>query len=228
MKVRTLVVDDDVAVAGVHKGFLEAHGSFEVVGLAHTADDAVSLALELEPELILLDIYLPDRSGLEVLRELRAADLPVDVIAITAAREIDTVRAAMAGGVLHYLVKPFSVAVLHGRLDEYMAGRDASRRLEEAELDQSAIDRLMRVRSASNAPAPLPKGLSSHTLQLVQGAVAGSDTDLSASEVGAATGLSRVSARRYLEYLVETGQVTVHPRYGSSGRPEHGFRVSGT
>ena len=106
--IRTLIIDDDVAVAGIHHGFLLARGGFDVVAMAHTGQQGIDLAAELGPELVLLDIHLPDMSGLDVLQRLRARRRPVDVLVITASRELDTVRGAMAGGVLHYLVKPFS------------------------------------------------------------------------------------------------------------------------
>lgn len=228
--VRTLIVDDDFAVAAIHRGFLASIPEFCVVGEAHLGADALRAIDELEPDLVLLDIYLPDISGLEVLHRLRArGGPPVDVIAITAARELDTVRTAMAGGVVTYLVKPFTLAVLTERLQAYLTERRemrrAARRNGADRMDQEQVDRLFSVRQRSHA-APLPKGLSARTLGLASAALAGAGTDLSAAEVGARTGLSRISARRYLEHLVDTGHATVAPRYGTAGRPEHRYRWS--
>ena len=226
---RVLVVDDDFAVAGLHTGFLEADGRLEVVGSAHTGAEALRLVDERAPDLVLLDIYLPDMNGVEVLRRLRARDgEPVDVIAITAARELETVRAAMAGGVLHYLVKPFPAQVLRERIDDYLVHWESLRRSDGGgALDQDDVDRLLSVPRSPRRPAALPKGLSARTLELVADALRSADHDASAQEVGDAVGVSRVSARRYLEHLADSGKAEVTPRYGAAGRPENRYRWRG-
>lgn len=223
---RVLVVDDDFAVAGLHTGFLEADGRLEVVGSAHTGADALRLVDECAPDLVLLDIYLPDMTGVEVLRRLRSREgAPVDVIAITAARELETVRAAMAGGVLHYLVKPFPAKVLRERIDDYLVHWESLRRSDGGEaLDQADVDRLLSAPRSSRRQAALPKGLSPRTLDLVADALRNAGGDASAQEVGDVVGVSRVSARRYLEHLAEAGKAAVTPRYGSAGRPENRYR----
>lgn len=220
--VRTLVVEDDVAVAGVHQGFLLAHGSFEVVGLAHTGEDAVRDVGRLRPELVLLDIHLPDITGVEVLGRIRQlSGPPVDVIAVTAAQEAETVRAAMAGGVASYLVKPFTMAALHERLDQYLRQRAVVGG--DARLDQRQIDRLMRAPASAVEPR-LPKGLAPETLDQVAAELDRAG-QASAVEVGEAIGLSRVSVRRYLEHLVDVGRAVRRPRYGTAGRPEIEYRT---
>ncbi|MFZ3454706.1 response regulator [Arthrobacter sp. 7Tela_A1] len=231
--VRTLVVDDDREVAGLHSGFLLAHGGFEVAATAHTGAQALEMIAALEPDLVLLDIHLPDMSGIEVLRAVRnMPGEPVDIFAITAARELETVRAAMAGGVLHYLVKPFGFRVLLDRLDAYVQARAQLVRPEGAAeaLDQASIDRLLRPTASVPSPgtwAGLPKGLSEPTLTAVVRELEKSG-ESSASAVAAGVGLARVSARRYLEFLVTRGLATVTPRYGDAGRPEKFYRWVGT
>ncbi|MCB7135115.1 response regulator [Cellulosimicrobium marinum] len=220
---RTLVVEDDPTIARLHRGFVESHPRFVVVGEARTAAEALRAFAALDPDVVLLDIYLPDATGLHVLRQIRRrAAPPVDVIATTAARELESVRQAMAGGVQHYLVKPFTAATLRGRLDEVVRLRDELRGLGD-DLDQDAVDRL--VRRGPTTPT-LPKGLSERSLRLVATALAAACTDggdVSAGEVAERTGMSRVSARRYLEHLVATGHADVTPRYGTAGRPENGY-----
>lgn len=229
--IRTLVVDDDQEIAGVHSGFLLAHGGFDVVGVANSGGEALGMVRELKPELMLLDIHLPDMSGIEVLRAARnLPGDPVDIIAITAARELETVRAAMAGGVLHYLVKPFNSKVLMQRLDDYVRHRESiveHSSVSAGPLDQARIDRLLAATPTEASPAPssavggsLPKGLSQPTLEAVVGALRSSGVGSSASEVAAQLGLARVSARRYLEYLVTKGKARIVPKYGVAGRPE--------
>lgn len=230
--IRVLVVDDDFAVAAVHRGYLESIPGFEVVGEAYRGAEALEAASALRPDLVLLDIHLPDMSGIDVLRALRAGAGPrVDVIVITAAREVDTVRDAMAGGVLHYLVKPFSLATFRERMQAYAAHRAEVLRRAAApgtELEQSEVDRLLLSRQRTMTAARLPKGLSARTLELVASTLrtSGAD-DLSAGEVAERCGIARVSARRYLEHLEQVGLAVVRPRYGQTGRPENGYRWVG-
>lgn len=227
--IRVLVVDDDFNVADVHRAYVEELPQFVVVAVAHTGAQALRALSELQPELMLLDIHLPDMSGLEVLQRMRARPhgTEVDVLAITAAREVETVRAAMAGGVTDYLVKPFTLRVFRERLETYAAQRDRLQRLSARKAtvrDQSEVDRLLAARLPSGPDRDLPKGLSRHTLSLVADALRTTEEDLSAAEAAERCGLSRVSARRYLEQLTSMGLAELRPRYGSAGRPEHGYR----
>ncbi|MBB5957906.1 response regulator of citrate/malate metabolism [Saccharothrix tamanrassetensis] len=223
MSVRTLVVDDDFAVAAIHRGFLEAMPEFTVVGEAHGGGEALRAVESLRPDLVLLDIHLPDISGLEVLARLRArSGPPVDVIAVTAARERETVRQAMSRGVDHYLVKPFTRTAFLDRMRQYLARRTEVQRLGRW-LDQDEVDQLLQHRPTT---VGLPKGLSAVTLRLVTEALRDGVGDLSAQEVGERAGLSRVSARRYLEHLVAIGKAEVQPRYGMANRPAHGYRLT--
>jgi len=217
MTIRVLVVDDDFMVARIHAGYVSRVPGFEVVASANNARTALSAVVEHRPDLVLLDIYLPDMSGLEVLKTLT----DVDVIMISAARDLHTVREAMRGGAVNYLIKPFTAGALAERLEQY-AG--THRRLTSIgpEVAQEDIDRLFGAAKKA-LPTPLPKGLSATTCALVVDALREAESDLSASEAAAVTGLSRVSARRYLEYLCAVGRAQLRPRYGTAGRPEHRY-----
>ena len=220
--IRTLVVEDDFRVADVHRGFVERLDGFAVVGVAHTAAEALALADSLRPDLVLLDVYLPDRSGLDVLRELRDPGRPpVDVIAITAAKDVETLRAALQGGVVHYLVKPFQFNAFREKLESYAVLH--ARLAMQGEVEQRDVDRIVGL-LRTDPTATLPKGLSHATLELVATSVRDAGAALSASEVAERTGVSRVTSRRYLEHLAHGGLVEIALRYGSSGRPEHRYR----
>lgn len=227
--VRVVVVDDDFAVASLHRAYLQALAGFTVVAEAHSARQALRAIEELRPDLVLLDIYLPDMSGLDVLRRLRGrpGGDELDIIAITAAREVETVRSAMASGVAQYLVKPFSWQVFRERLEAYLAQRgELDRRAAASETvrDQGDVDRLLSVpMRGTGASNDLPKGLSQHTLSLVSGVLREAEEDLSALQVAQRCGLARVSARRYLEQLHKMGLAVLRPRYGTTGRPENGY-----
>ncbi len=222
--IAVLVVDDDESVAAVHRGYTDSVAGFRVVGVVHRGGDVLPAVRDLRPDLVLLDVHLPDISGTDVLRLLRAEGLDVDVIAVTAAREVDTVREAMAGGVVHYLVKPFALAAFRERLLAYAEHRARLRGVESI-ADQAAVDRLLQGRQRAPSTVVLPKGLSTRTLAVVVQALRESaPDDLSAAEVAERCGIARVSARRYLEHLEHEGQAVVLPRYGGAGRPENGYR----
>jgi two-component system CitB family sensor kinase len=223
--IRTLVVDDDFMAASIHRSFTERVPGFEVVGEALTGARALELIGELEPDLVLLDIYLPDLGGLEVMRRVREAGRPpVDFIAITSAKDVQTLRGAMHGGVIHYLVKPFSFSTFRERLESYAALKSRLDRISEA--DQHEIDRLYSLLRAQGEGA-LPKGISSPTLTLVVEVVRESPEDLSAAEVARRAGISRGTARRYLEFLADSGSLDLTLKYGAAGRPEHLYRWAG-
>lgn len=223
--IRTLVVDDDFRVAAIHAAYVNKIDGFDVIAEAHTAAEAVDAVDRLRPDLMLLDLYLPDEHGLKLVTRLRDGHPPVDVIVITAAKDADSVRVAMQGGALHYLLKPFSFPVLRDKLLSYAQMRARLNTLREA--DQRNVDRVF---GALRAPDQLSaaKGRSVHTLEAVEQLLSEADTDMSAAEVAMSTGMSRATAQRYLSHLHELGRVDIRLRYGSGGRPEHGYRWRAT
>ncbi|WP_043618474.1 response regulator [Nonomuraea candida] len=221
--IRVLVVDDDFMVARIHSGYVSRVPGFGVVSVAHNGADALAAAAELRPDLVLLDVYLPDMSGLEVLKALR----DVDVLVISAARDVPTVREAMRGGAVNYLIKPFTAAALTERLQRYADTRDHLTAIG-PEARQDDVDRLFGAyKGAHKSVGPMPKGLSPATCALVADTLREAGRGLSAAEAAELTGLSRVSARRYLEHLCAAGQAEFRPRYGTAGRPEHRYRWLG-
>ncbi|GAB2471529.1 response regulator [Promicromonospora xylanilytica] len=230
MSLDVLVVDDDFMVASIHRRFVDRVPGFRVVGEVHTGADALATVDRLRPDLVLLDVHLPDMSGIEVLRRLRAAGQDVGVVIITAAREADTVRAAAAGGAAHYLVKPFASEDLAARLEEFRRTRKALDGLGDVDVGQedlqADIDAVFaRSPTGAGPRAPLPKGLSLETADAVLAALA-NGSELSATECADAVGVSRVSARRYLEHFATTGRAAVRLNYGTAGRPERRYRLS--
>ncbi|MGW3989352.1 response regulator [Streptomyces sp. NPDC004830] len=216
-----LVVDDDFMVARVHRRYVERVEPFRVVGEAHSGGQAIEAVGALRPDLVLLDLYLPDLFGLDVIPRLRTAGHDCDVMVVSAAQEAETVRGAVRRGVVDYLLKPFGFADLRSRLERYAAQR--GRLLSTVVRGQADVDRVLAGAFAP-APAPtLPKGMSVETAGLVERALRDADGTLSATECAALTGLSRVSARRYLEYFHGTASADVTLRYGATGRPERRY-----
>ncbi|WP_028802282.1 response regulator [Streptomyces sp. 142MFCol3.1] len=219
--IEVLVVDDDTRVARVNAAYVGKVRGFHVAGEAHSAAQALS-RMEALPrvDLVLMDHYLPDDTGLAVVQEMRRRGHQTDVIMVTAARDISTVQAAMRQGALQYLVKPFAFAGLRAKLEAYAALR---RTLDGGgEAEQPEVDRIFGALSARAEP-DLPKGHSPSTAELVRRALVNAEGPLSAQEVGDETGLSRQTAQRYLKLLERTGRARLTLKYGDAGRPEHRY-----
>lgn len=224
--IRTLVVDDDFRVARIHAAFVQRTEGFEVTGLAHGAVQAADVMDELRPDLVLMDVYLPDGDGVGLARTFAERRERPDFIMITAARDIGTVRAAMQVGAVYYLVKPFGYQALRDRLVSYRDLRARMARID-AEADQSDVDALFGLlRGPASLPAEPPKGHSAPTLELVRNAVRAAVGDISAAEVAEQVGVSRPTAQRYLSYLAQHGIVRLQLRYGTTGRPEHRYTLA--
>jgi response regulator of citrate/malate metabolism len=224
--IRVLVVDDDFMVGRLHRDFVNRLPGFEVVGEARTGSEALERIRELTPDIVLLDVYLPDISGIEVLERLRSqGPAGVDVLMITAARDTETVSRALQFGAVHYLIKPFGFADLAERLSQVAAARRHLTRHASEPLGQADVDKVFgSVRPAAESSRGLPKGLSEPTMDLVVAELREQADAESAAEFGDRVGLSRVSARRYLEHLVKVGWVEVALKYGATGRPERRYR----
>ena len=225
--IRTLVVDDDFRVAEVHAGYVAATDGFQVAGSAHTGAQALRLAGDLDVDLVLLDLYLPDENGLDLMRRFADLPSPPDIIVISASRDLASIRRAMQQGAVGYLVKPFRFAQFAERLGAY---RDLQRRLAQldasgaGEADQAQIDALFALLRGPAMP-PAPKGHSASTMRLVREAVQRAPVDISAAEVADTVGISRPTAQRYLAYLAQHGIVELRLQYGTAGRPEHRYRM---
>ncbi len=221
--IRTLVVDDDYRVADLHCAYVQRVSAFELAGRVHSGEATLEAVDQLRPDLVLLDIYLPDMSGLDVLQRLREDDHPpADVIAITAARDVESLRTAMRGGVVHYLIKPFLFPAFENKLVSYAAARERMARIGHA--DQGDVDRIFGALRTVGTET-LPKGLSDATLDLIVSALAQAHSGLPAAAVADQVGVSRVTARRYLDHLCQLGRAELTMRYGAPGRPEHRYRL---
>ncbi|MFG2890642.1 response regulator [Streptomyces sp. NPDC048248] len=217
-----LVVDDDVRVAQINAAYVAKVAGFRVSCLAHSASQALAALDTHHVDLILLDHYLPDETGLHLVGELRRRGLLTDVIMVTAARDIATVQAAMRHGALQYLVKPFTFAGLRSKLEGYATLHRTFEGGGQAE--QSEVDRIFGALGGVNAaPTELPKGHSTATADRVRSVLRTAEAPLSAQDVALQAGLSRQTAQRYLKLLERTGRVRLTLRYGETGRPEHRY-----
>ncbi|WP_149829467.1 DUF7342 family protein [Streptomyces tailanensis] len=219
--IEVLIVDDDARVARVNAAYVTKVTGFRVAGVAHNAAEALDQLEKLSHvDLVLLDHYLPDGTGLMVVQEMRRRGHQTDVIMVTAARDVSTVQAAMRQGALQYLVKPFAFAGLRAKLEAYAELR---RTLDGGgEAEQAEVDRIFGALSAGGEP-DLPKGHSPTTTEVVRRALMTAEGPLSAQEIADRTGLSRQTAQRYLKLLERTGRARLTLKYGDAGRPEHRY-----
>ncbi|MEV7508154.1 response regulator [Streptomyces sp. NPDC091201] len=216
-----LVVDDDMRVARINAAYVEKVPGFRVAAQAHSAAGAMEFLAAHPVDLILLDHYLPDGNGLDLVRRLRERGHGTDVIMVTAARDLATVQAAMRLGTLQYLVKPFTFAGLRTRLEAYGSLR---RTLDTGgEAEQAEVDRLFGALAGAGPVNELPKGHSPTTAELVRRILRTADGPLSTQQIADRAGISRQTAQRYLKLLERTGRVTLALRYGETGRPEHRY-----
>jgi response regulator of citrate/malate metabolism len=230
--IRVLVVEDEAIAAAAHAAYVGRLAGFELAGTAPDGQSALRLLSEFAAagnpvELVLLDMNLPDLHGLDIARRMRASGILADIVAITAVRELAIVRSAVAIGVVQYLIKPFTYATFADKLESYrqfrqqLAGPPGGSG--KAGASQTDVDQAF---ASLRAPSelPLPKGLSVSTLSSVQEFMKEQQGAVSATEVMDALGISRVTARRYLEYLADAGTVSRTARYGTPGRPENEYR----
>ncbi len=220
--IRVLVVDDDYHVAHVHARSVATVDGYSVVGEAHSGTEALELIAATTPDLLLLDMYLPDFTGLEMVRRLSLAGGPVaDFVLLTAARDIESIRSAMQLGAFYYLVKPFTHAALCEQLHSYSAWR--KRLAEVPEVDQHDVDALYGMRGARARGAATVRTLEptmAKVLQIVTAATA----PMSAADVAEALGASRPTAQRYLADLARNQLLELVLAYGATGRPQHRYR----
>jgi response regulator of citrate/malate metabolism len=218
-EIGVLVVEDEPVAADAHVAYVGRVRGFGVRGKALNGASAIRLLDDPSSgiDLVLLDMYLPDMHGLDVVRAMRTAGHRADVIAVTSARDLAVVRAAVSQGIVQYLLKPFTFPALREKLERYAAYRQQL--AGDVAISQHEVDRVLATLRGSDSGG-LPKGMSRESLDAVVLVLRPSSESLSATEVAEAVGASRVTARRYLEYLANSALVVRRSRYGGAGRPE--------
>ena len=222
--INVLIVEDEPLIAEAHRTYLERLDGFAVAGVAHTARDAMRAAASASAtdhpiDLVLLDIGLPDASGITLASGLSGLKPTPDIIAITSERDLEMVRAAVGHGALAYLLKPFTFAAFRDRLERYRRFREALPAGTDA-ASQAEVDRALAELRVSPAKTATPKGAAPGTNDEIARAVRDSAEGLTAEAVAKQVGVSRVTAWRYLERLADDGTVTRHTDYGRAGRPK--------
>lgn len=223
--INVLIVEDDINISNLHRRFTEKVEGYSVVGIANSIEDACDMIDILKPDLVLLDLYFPDGSGIEFLHEMRKKGCESDFILITAAREAVSLRDAMRGGAFDYIVKPVIFERFKKSLRRYADFRNEL--MSGKSFEQGDIDHILELQTEPHEENinDMPKGIDPITLKKIKSVIdENKNTGLSAEEVGAKIGASRNTARRYLEYLVASGCLTADMEYGTIGRPEKRYK----
>ena len=225
--INVLIVDDDAMVAELNRLYVGRVSGFRCSGTASTLSKAREMIndKDLEIDLVLLDVYMQQDSGLDLLPAIRASGRAIDVIMITSAADAATVQASMRYGVVDYLIKPFQFP----RFEEALTAWREKRKLMTGQpyYEQADVDRLLHggVPEAADA-RKLPKGLTPQTLRtLCQWIDAYPDVEFSTDELAAAVNISRVSCRKYLIWLAQINILYTSIHYGATGRPVYRYHL---
>lgn len=216
--IRVLLIEDDPMVQEVNKQFIEKVDGFEVVEKAANGKEGIEKIQKLQPDLVILDVYMPTQDGLEVLYHIRKEQLPVDVITVTAANDPETIRKMLQNGAVDYILKPFKFERIQKALENY---KTYTQKLsEQTSVSQDHIDKiLLKEEEDATVEVDLPKGLNNLTLNQIIKYLDQQTIAKSAEDVAEGVGLARVTARRYLEFMKNTGQIKLDMQYGGVGRP---------
>ena len=219
-KISVFIVEDDPMVLEVNKEFLKKMTNFSLIGVSGNGKDALRQIEELKPNLVLLDMYLPDISGLEILSEIRLGKVPSDVIMITAARDAITIREVMRLGAVDYMVKPFRFERFQKSLQDYYKMARKISGLEQ--LGQEDIDEWL---GTSEKGIELPKGLNEMTMKQIHLRLVHENSPVTAEQLAQNVGMARVTVRKYLDHLAEKEKVHIEMKYGNVGRPTNYYSL---
>jgi CitB family two-component system response regulator MalR len=220
-----LIVEDDPMVAELNKRYVEQMEGYHFQGISPSYEDALQFIQTHNVDLLLLDIYMPGKNGIELLKEIRSLDETVDVLVISAASEVDMIRKAMQLGAVDYLIKPFEIERFQLALNEYKRKLDilsTKRGFNQKELD---YDFLMKKSSAEKFQ--LPKGLTKSTLKLIWNSILSFRKErFTTEDVANLTEISQVSIRKYLKFLEDIRVLHVEMAYGTVGRPVFQYSIN--
>jgi response regulator of citrate/malate metabolism len=222
--IRVIVIDDDFMIAKLHAGFIEKQEGYEIAGTAHSYDQALPMIRTLNPDLVVLDVYLPDHSGIEILRTIRTENASCDSILITAAKEITIIEEAFRLGIFDYLIKPFDFDLLKNTLAKYLQFK--SHLKSPGRPDQKFVDELKKLRAPKFIMTQnVSKGIDSRTMDRIMQSLVEDNTFHTAETIAQISKLSRSTARGYLDFMVSHGIAEEFLQYGTVGRPMRLFRL---
>ncbi|WP_394218309.1 response regulator [Halobacillus trueperi] len=221
---KVMISEDDFRVAELHAQFLRVVDGVEVVGKALNGEETLEMLEEQQPDLLLLDVYMPDQLGVDLLHDIRSIAPKTDVIMITAAQEKEVVEKALKYGVFDYIIKPITMERFQETIESYQSRKKRMAQIET--FDQEAVDQLIKSsnEAAATTTISVPKGIDPLTLEKVEKMLSDAgDKGLTAEQASGKMGASKTTARRYLEYLISIGKGRAEMNYGKVGRPQRKY-----
>ncbi|WP_028403005.1 response regulator [Ectobacillus panaciterrae] len=220
--IEVLIVEDDLRIAEIHRRFTEKIKGFQVVGTATTGAEAKEWIELVQPQLVLLDVYLPDMRGIELVGFIRQHFQDIDIIMVTAASEVDIVRHALRGGAFDYITKPLTFDRFKNSLESYQSKWEQLNQNDKLSPDQ--IESLWHIGQPRIQEDHSPKGIDSLTLDKILGCISSiGQSGITAGMLSKELGVSSSTARRYLEYLISQRKIYAELIYGQVGRPERRY-----
>lgn len=223
-KIKILIVEDELLLAEMHAEYIKAYPACDKVWLAGNLAEARKMIEYMKPDLILLDNYLPDGKGIDLVHELLQERNSADIVFTTAASDMETVSEAIRLGVFDYLVKPIAYERLGQTLDRYIQRKSVLQGANKT--NQSQIDDMFNTYARGESKEELPTGIDAITLDKVLALFAVPDAEYTAESIAETIKLSRTTARRYLEYCLAQRKIEAEIEYGKVGRPQRIYRGS--
>ncbi|AMM95024.1 response regulator [Peribacillus simplex] len=227
--IEVLIVEDDLRIAEIQRLFIEKIEGFKAIGIASSYVEAKSFIEIMQPDLLLLDMYFPDMNGLDILKDIKQQSKQMDVIMITAAKEIEKVQEAIKIGIFDYIIKPVAFERFKQSLRRYKEYYIKLSELEKGNfpVTQQQVDKLLRkeMNDKDRTQTSLPKGIDRMTLEKVMVVLGKASPGLTAEIVAKEIGVSRTTARRYLEHLMSEEKIEADLTYGTVGRPERVYAI---
>jgi Response regulator of citrate/malate metabolism len=220
--IQVMIVEDDPMVREINAKFLKRVEGFVLYKAVSNLEDAKKYISVRKPDLILLDVYLPKENGIDFLKWIRAQELEIDIILITADKSIERVQEAFRYGVVDYLIKPFSFERFKESLTQFKGRYYEFKKNDE--IEQEELDKLIASSNASQNEDDYAKGLNKYTYRSIWEEIEkSSHEDFTAEGLAEKLGIARVTVRRYLDYMERENKVEKLVEYGKVGRPQHKY-----
>ncbi|MCM3736986.1 response regulator [Bacillus cytotoxicus] len=214
---KVVLIEDDPMVQEVNKEFIKSVKGFQVIAIASNGEEGIRFVKKTNPDLVILDIFMPKKDGIQVLQEFRKQQLETDVIVVSAAKDRETIKLMLQNGAIDYIIKPFKMHRIQQALEKYRQYKISLR--DSGSISQEQLDLLLYSGRSEKTISSLPKGLNEFTLNEIVTYVKQQEEPRSAEDVARAIGIARVTARRYLDYLEKKGVIHLAVQYGGVGRP---------
>ena len=221
-KYSVLIVDDDPMVAMINEQYVCKNKQFKVIGSCRNGNEALSFLEKTPADLVILDVYMPDMDGVETLKQIRAKKISSEVIMVTAANDVVTLEDTMHLGVIDFLIKPFAFERFQIALEKFLANRRAFK--DSSVLNQSSVDSII-TNATKIGGKEYPKGIQEKTLSLIRDYFNKNEGWLCGDVIAQNVGLSSVTIRRYMNFLVGSGEIEESINYETGGRPSMLYRI---